>query len=357
MKGSDATMSEELSFPRLWRFASNFRDRLTAATFAEPLPLPQVRWSELLRVFSRLHFAQGRKWPVASESLRTEITGQMWSLLKHLGDCQQSLALPEPKLVATVFEIVSDLRALPKEFSDVRLDLKERKFSVVTDEIELEGVYLGRFQILLELNEFGTSQPYSVIALDPKPASCDDDLTHPHVREKRLCEGDGKLAIRQALQQGRLFDFFLLVRQILETYNSDSAYTSLSNWHGRDCSDCGRGTYEDESTSCDRCGDHICFDCSSRCEQCDHYCCSTCCTTCTACSENICNGCASNCSDCDSPYCSNCLSGPTCSTCKENQESESDAQPPVPITTYTAPDEGATVVVHPLGVGQAALPA
>ena len=350
-------MPDELSFPHLWRFASKFRDRLVAASFAEPVPLPEVHWHELLRIFSRRQFAQARNWSVANESLRTEATGVIRLLLRQLEDCQKSLEIAEPRAITPVFEMVADLLALPNEFSDVQVELKERAVSVVTDEIRLESVSLGRFRILLELDELGAFQPYSVIALDPNPAGCDSDLTHPHVREKRLCEGEGKVAIRQALQQGRLFDFFLLVRQILETYNSGSAYTSLSNWDGRDCSDCGRRTYEDESTSCDRCSDHICFDCSSRCEQCDRYCCSTCSTTCTACSENICNGCANCCSDCDRPYCSDCLSESTCSTCIANQESESDAHPTFPNPTVTPSEEGTAAAVHPLGVGQASVPA
>ena len=350
-------MPDKLSFPHLWRFAAKFRDRLMEASFAEPIPMPQVHWDELLQVFSRRRFVQARKWSVADESLRTEATGVLGLLLRQLEECQKSLEIAEPAAIAPVFEIVADLLALPNEFSDLRVELKERAVSVVTDEIELEGVSLGRFRILLELDELGEFQPYSVIALDPNPAGCDGDLTHPHVREKRLCEGEGKVAIRQALQQGRLFDFFLLVRQILETYNSGSAYTSLSNWGGRDCSDCGRRTYEDESTSCDRCSDHICFDCSSRCEQCDRYCCTTCCTTCAGCSEAICNACAECCSDCGSSCCSGCLSGSTCSTCKTNQEPESDEQSPVPNPTVTASEEGAAVAVHPLGVGQAPVPA
>ena len=349
-------MPDELSFPHLWRFASKFRDRLMAASFAEPLPLPQVHWRQLLRVFSRLHFVQERKWQTASESLRTEATGLIWLLLRELEECQKSLSVTEPAPVAAVFEMVADLLALPNEFSDVRLDLKERKFSVVTDEIELEGIYLGRFRIVLKLDDLESSQSYFVEAVEPHPAARDRDLIHPHVRENRLCEGEGKVAIHAALRQGRLFDFFLLVRQILETYNSGSAYTSLEHWDGRDCSDCGRQTSEDDSTSCDRCSDHICFDCSSRCEGCDRYCCSTCYVTCKECCETVCNACAQYCSVCDRPYCSKCLSESTCSNCQDNPEPESDDQS-VPNTKASAPEAGAAVAVHPLGVGEVAVPA
>ena len=109
--------------------------------------------------------------------------------------------------------------------------------------ITLEDVYLGEFEIRLDvfrLSELSSRIPYTVIALHPHPASSSDDVTHPHVSGRHLCEGDGSAAIRAALSHGRLFDFFSMVLGVLRTYNSDSPYVRLEDWNGVSCYDCGR---------------------------------------------------------------------------------------------------------------------
>ena len=40
-----------------------------------------------------------------------------------------------------------------------------------------------------------TSVEYRVIALDPHPATKSESITHPHVQDERLCEGEGHAAI------------------------------------------------------------------------------------------------------------------------------------------------------------------
>ena len=57
---------------------------------------------------------------------------------------------------------------------------------------------------------------YRVVALDPHPAGSDESVTHPHVRDEQLCAGDAAAAIRSALAGGRICDFFLLVRSVLD---------------------------------------------------------------------------------------------------------------------------------------------
>src|SRR5690606_3706651 len=106
----------------------------------------------------------------------------------------------------------------------IQFDPKWSRVTVVTDDIQLEGIPLGPFKIKLDWSRLGDSQPYEVIAVEANPASSSDDVTHPHVQDNRLCEGDGRQALQKALAQGRLFDFFVLVRQILTTYNPSSAY-------------------------------------------------------------------------------------------------------------------------------------
>jgi hypothetical protein len=43
---------------------------------------------------------------------------------------------------------------------------------------------------------------YRVIAKDAHPAESRENVTHPHVMDEVLCEGDGKHGIRRALSEG-----------------------------------------------------------------------------------------------------------------------------------------------------------
>ena len=127
-----------------------------------------------------------------------------------------------------------------QEFGEVEIDLKAHELAVTTETIELEGVVLGEFQIRLTWTEIGHgSQPYRVVALDPHPAARRDDVTHPHVQDERLCEGEGRSAIAAALAEGRLYEFFLLVDQLLHNYGRGSGFVEMDDWEGVPCSDCG----------------------------------------------------------------------------------------------------------------------
>ena len=96
------------------------------------------------------------------------------------------------------------------------------------------------------------------------------------IAANRLCEGEGRPLIRQALRQGRLADFFLIVRQILATYNSGSAYVQLDQWSGRDCPDCGTSLNEDESICCTDCETDVCGECAGDCSACGSSVCGEC---------------------------------------------------------------------------------
>ena len=351
-------MNQPLAFPLLLRFAAKLRQRLAAGA-DEPLLLPQSHWNELSSVYLRLQYARRRNWNLASRHLQLSAACLLEAFQKRLEECRTSLATASGGMwLASLAEIVADLRALEDEFASLRIDLRQRQFSVVTDDIVLESVCLGPFRITLELPSSSQESPhYFVEALEPNPFTDDSRTVHPHVHDQQLCEGEGKVAIRQALQQGRVFDFFVLLRQVLETYNAGSAYASLSDWEGRICDCCNRRTSEDESTSCDRCGHHVCFDCSSSCDRCERYCCDSCYTTCQACGNSICVSCSTACEVCHSDFCERCLSDTTCSICKPDKEPESDDQATEQKPIDEADEDSSTAPVHPLGLGQAAVPA
>ena len=169
------------------------------------------------------------------------------------------------------------------------IDLDEHELSVTTDRIVLEGVFLGPFEIRLDWQRSASSSPYRVVALDPNPAAKSDDITHPHVQDEQLCEGDGRTAIRAALAECRLYDFFLLVSQLLHTYGRGSAYVELGDWDGVPCEDCGDSVDEDDRYYCDRCDATLCGECS---------------VSCHGCGDAFCSGCLGPCAACGCEYCS-----------------------------------------------------
>ena len=122
-----------------------------------------------------------------------------------------------------------------QEFPEVSIDKAEQTLSVLTEPIDLQGTHLGPFRIVLRWNRLRQRRSYDVEASEPNPAQGEEEITHPHVQGRQLCEGEGAICIKAALSQGRIFDFFLLVKQILETYNPSSAYISLDRWNGVAC--------------------------------------------------------------------------------------------------------------------------
>ena len=80
--------------------------------------------------------------------------------------------------------LVDELNQVQQEFGNIDFDKAENTICVVTEPINLEGLYLGPFKIQLELDklsELHRSRTYRIIALDPNPAATAEDVTHPHV--------------------------------------------------------------------------------------------------------------------------------------------------------------------------------
>jgi hypothetical protein len=252
--------------------------------------------------------------------------------------------------VAKTGDIYQDLVALGEEFDEIQYDLRGRWLSVTTEPIELEGIYLGPFEIRLDWGRPVDGEPpsYRVMAKDPRPAESRDSVTHPHVLDEVLCEGDGREAIRQALAQGRLLDFFTLVAGVLRNYNPESPFVELALWYGQSCSDCGAVVSDDDCYVCQKCGSTLCEGCEITCCGCDDSCCSSCITGCAACDDNYCRRCLRSCKDCRSSICSGCLNeNERCPDCHEEELTEK--------TDCNTPPHGAAFQPH--GLEQAVVPA
>lgn len=271
----------------------------------------------------------------------------------------------EQPRISSLSEIYDDLAALGGEFQEVSIDFDAGTISVTTQPITLRGVHFGRFEIRLEWRELADRRSYRVIALEPNPAATNDAVTHPHVQDERLCEGDGREAIEAALAQGRLGDFFLIVTQLLNTYAQGQAYVELSSWQGTPCSDCGAHVDDDERYFCDRCDAELCGGCSSSCEGCGNGFCSNCIKSCQDCQRASCESCLTACTGCQSRCCQECLDDQRCSACQAEQEEESNDEEESDETAHitetlvespaTEDGDAKRIAIQPDGLGEAAL--
>jgi len=341
------------------RAAAQIHEQLTRVNIGSRwIELPQEAWNEAGLIIGRLRLALARGWNTAARTLLLDLEYVTRQVCQELNRFQSDLPeAPAADKVARSHEIAKDLVALYEEFHEVTVDTQNKIISVVTESIELEGVTLGRFRIELAWREIGTKSAYEVVALKPCAASENEAVTHPHVQGQRLCEGDGAAALRAALTEGRLLDFFMLANQILQTYNADSAYIPLERWLGIGCRDCGSLMSAGDQALCEVCEDPLCDECSASCQDCG---------------KTLCGGCLNRCAECDQFCCEDCLSAEgnlpqfLCQTCfdkrpphpKEDLHAIHQSSPAdcASAGVEAAPGEpSAALAVDPLCLGQTPL--
>lgn len=337
----------------LLRLAAAIRGELASRASRErPFELPVGSWNRCVELTRRIRRAQLRGWQLAAAELCLDLRYTLCSLESEVSARLRELpATAAAAAPAQTGEIYQDLLALKEEFGDVQYDLPGRRLSVTTEPIELEGIYLGPFEIRLDWARPGCVEAacYRVIAMEPHPAASRSNVTHPHVMDEYLCEGDSRPAIRRAVAQGRLLDFFTLVASGVRTYNAESPFVELALWYGGSCSDCGAAVDEDERYVCQRCSETICEGCETVCCDCGESYCSGCIAGCAACDDHCCGGCLRPCKECRASVCPHCLEDDErCPNCHENEQPAAIDQP------APAPDR---VAVQPHGVGQALVPA
>jgi hypothetical protein len=339
----------------LLRAAQKIHESLSAAQSTFIGPLPARQWHELGRSYARLRLSMRRDGATHEEIQNFRY--RIGDLHDELLQIASSFATRTQAQVCTMRSLYDDLKATAGEFDELRIELRDKRLSAVTESIELEGIDLGRFKIELDWRKLEDHTPYRLIALDPNGAATNDSTTHPHVQDNALCEGEGRMAIRAALKQGRLLDFFVLVRQVLETYNPGSAYVRLADWTGAQCSDCATVATPDYSYSCDRCSSDLCSDCTRCCQACNQTNCSECNGICRGCDSDFCLNCLTICTGCSEHFCSECLSGALCSNCQPDTEETDDDEPTLEIPVLETDSEPAEPSLHTLCLGEADVPA
>lgn len=327
----------------MWKVAK----RIAAAWSPTRLPEPgfsAAALQRLLQLRQRCDEARRRDWRIAEIRVRGRLRRQIAGILSSLQDfVAETESVPTAPL-ASVGDVYRDLVALQTEFTDVTVDEDEKTVAVTTDRIVLEGVDLGPFQIVWHWEQRDHRHALRVIAEEPQPAGGREDVTHPHVSDETLCTGAADAPLQQALASGRIGDAFLIVRQVLRTYNSRSAYVCLDDWNAGRCAACGDAVPNEDLSCCAMCATDLCDGCRTTCRECDEACCRGCTATCPVCNDPVCIRCRPLVDGRRIALC------PTCHA-EENEDAEetNDAE-----ESFTEPEPA--VAVQPDCLGEAAVP-
>lgn len=313
----------------LFRAAVRIHRRLAQASASEADEADHAarhlaeRQQFLSRLWQRTLVARSRGWSLAAGRMREELFAEARRVeaaavrLLACGPPHPGVLPPTPR------GILEELRQLRQEFDDADVLLKEGMVVAKTPPLTLGGLNLGPFAIELHLDRLSRrldSSCFDCVALEPNPARNNEDVTHPHVKDRALCAGDATVPIAQALKGGRLADAFLLVHAVLREYNPGSAYVQVEDWDGVPCGDCGRSVDSDGLYYCEDCGRDFCDDCFRSCDLCgrcrcggcleldevsDRNCCSHCHTHCDGCRRVV----DTDSSDAETGLCPGCLGG------------------------------------------------
>jgi len=339
------------------------RQRQTEETYL-PLSAPIARWQRVTRLIAQ---AQQRQWSSALARLSHERAMIVSEIQHELSTARRNTAERKESVVASMRDIASDLAQLKDEFGNWKFDGKSGSLSVTTESIILEEIELGSFVIHLAIPKLASANDqrvYTVEALEPNPAEGSSHVTHPHVSDELLCEGDASSAIKRALNQGHIADFFMLVRSVLTTYNAGSPYVALDRWHGgTPCHDCGDHMSDDDRSRCERCDHEFCSSCTTCCEDCQSFFCGECMVKCPCCDEAYCGNCISVCALCHTSTCEGCLDEGACTTCRERNQNDSDDEDengdgedhrlPSAAEEEESPGAGADPAIHAVCLGEA----
>ena len=338
---------------RLWlRTAMVLHEHYRHITRPQVMPvLPSLE--TLRKRLSHWKWARQHHLPAAARQSRLALEQSLQFTILSVTNQLEILRKPE-QAVPTASQLYAEIAALQYEFEHVSINLRQRRLTVTTERIVLEDLDLGPFEIELQINRLAESSPYTVTAVDPDQSSAGHP--HPHVSGQSLCEGDGQQAIAAALANGMISEFFILVRQILRTYNAGSSYRTLDEWHGIDCAACDCTISSEDAYCCDTCHCSLCGDCEYRCEICDYSMCFDCSESCDGCDDRFCRSCTNTCADCGDGYCENCLNAGRCNSCSESEEETVDVQHEK-ATEEEQTIETTEAAVYADRVGEAVVPA
>ena len=93
------------------------------------------------------HRAVERGWYPSAEKIRSRISRNLADFSHHLEQFKSTINSDDIKLPGPG-DIVAELLQIEQEFGELKFDLKAGTLSVITEPIELEGIYFGLFECL-----------------------------------------------------------------------------------------------------------------------------------------------------------------------------------------------------------------
>jgi len=305
---------------RLATRINDFVEQRVATTHVLGLPSRlHTRLQSCMILHSKTRKAREKGLAVAEKIVHKQLIADVSRLKRQLD--VSSLNPPEPDKAPGVRDIYADIKAVEAEFGEYKWDHVRGTLSVTTDPITLKEVPLGPFRIHLSLEHFqNPSASDGSTYVDAINSNFSNGHPHPHVSEGgHVCLGDAIHSIRKTLEDGRVLDYFIILKQLLNSYDANGAYTPLESW-GQEgegsisCGDCGYDT--SDYFYCEHCDCAYCDECYGSCESCEELVCDTCRTRCRSCDNSLCPGCnADNCKDCGRPLCFACAQKVGCDNC------------------------------------------
>ena len=336
-EGKDMESRTDLTSPsQLMRIANRMHQRLQTLQInnmvkASQSTLPMMEDLERLsKIGLTWTKAAARGWAKAANLMSKRAETCMGSTHLRIGLTLDRIKKLVIVAAPTLRELYGELVQLREEFNGLEYDHKDQLLIVKTEEIELEEICFGEFELALAIERLSAgagSGSFIVSAVDPNPAAGDPGVTHPHVNNERICAGEASLPIRVALCSGRVCDAFMMMRSVLSVYNPSSPHVSLENWDGRPCYSCGCFVPDDDMFYCSSCEEDFCEDCMHFCNSCNTVCCNSCVLGCPICGNFMCRACMTVCPDCGDPICKNCYEDGECPCNSEEQEDDIDEQP------------------------------
>lgn len=278
--------------------------------------------------YAKMNISNGIVCPSVYKNIAThmipDIGGDITAYLNHLLHLLNSsvgegahIITPLPlRDLCDEIRVISE--AWPTEYLNGELSVVIT--GVVLEDVN-ESVDLGNFRMRLRLY-----RPLEGLIIESiNKVESSGGYNHPHVSSGSLCTGDGGLAMKDALCQGRLEDYFRVVEAILRTYNDSSPYESLTEWYDPSheeqfhCDVCEEWRSNDESYYCTSCDSQACSNCvegGGNCTSCGDWKCNECCTYCRDCEETICHDCEEKCANCGESACEGCLK--LCTGCENS---------------------------------------
>ena len=318
-----------LSNQEISEAAMRIRDRLKALS---AVPLRRTR--QQAGNAGRQHRAAAELRPKAADLHGPKVAGSRGRGLQGTGQ-QSSLAWPVTSAsiedaanrldvpIPSLSELVAELRQAEKEFGQLSYDRKKQFVAVATEPIELEGVYLGEFEIrLLLARPMQSARPGGNVS--------DRGLRSPSGRKRRNGHASprpGRTASAPAMRQrpsvcpDRRPDLRLLpVGQVRAGRIQPAVALCPAGQVGRHCLLRLRLHHRQRRILLlPSCENDFCEECMSYCRRCDDSYCQGCLTECTACEDSVCSGCLTRCPDCRRAICQTCLEENQC-PCQQEKE-------------------------------------